>query len=212
MVQNNVWNEAAAKQEQCVTALWDGSSDVAGFVVDPVQIESPDDTPASYPSLVYGWHWGAFYGPYREARTVRDIRAIATEWRFGVPDGARYDAAYDLWLHPEPSPPDATGALEIMIWLSSEDVNPLGSLVELVSLAGAEWEVWLGTGGEFSTVTYRRTENVFEAELELRELVVDALTRGGATEDWYLLGAQAGFEIWRASKALTTHSYRVDIQ
>lgn len=213
MVQNNIWNEAAATQKQCVIALWDGESSIAGMIVDPVDIAT-SDTPGSYPAIVYGWHWGTFYGAYAAARHVADIDAIPTTWRFSVPSDARYNASYDLWLHPTPTPPDASGSLELMIWVDSHDAGPIGEMVDLVELEGASWEVWRGENTEFgfSTVTYRRTEGTSEVAFDLIDFVTDALDRVDATSDWYLLGVEAGFELWRANDRFTTESYEVRIE
>lgn len=213
MVQNNIWNDEAVGQEQCVTALWDGESSVAGMIVDPVEIET-SDTPGSYPAIVYGWHWGTFYGAYPEARRVEDIDAIPSAWRFSAPSSARYNASYDLWLHPMPAPPDANGSLELMIWVDHRDAGPIGEMVDRVELEGASWEVWLGENTEFgfSTVTYRRTEGTSNLTLDLTDFVTGALDRVQATPEWYLLGVEAGFEIWRSTERFTTHGYEVRIE
>ncbi len=210
-VQNNVWNDEAALQEQCVTALWDGSSSVAGLIVDPVDV-STEELPASYPSIVYGWHFGSFYGPYREARLVTDVAAIPTTWRFTVPGDARYDAAYDLWFHPEPAPPDAQGSLEMMIWVASRDATPVGELVNLIDLGQASFEVWWGQNAGFSTLTYRRTGSVSEVTMDLVPFLADAIGRGVLMSDWYLLSVESGFELWRATSAVTTHAYEVRVE
>lgn len=212
MVQNNIWNEEAAAQEQCVTALWDGESSIAGMIVDPVDIET-SDTPASYPAIVYGWHWGTFYGAYAEARRVEDIDTIPSTWRFSVPSEARYNASYDLWLHALPAPPDANGSLELMVWVDSHDASPIGEMVDLVELEGASWEVWRGQNTDFgfATVTYRRTEGTTDVTLDLLGFVQGALDVVEAPEDWYLLGVEAGFELWRATDRFASQSYEVRI-
>mgnify|MGYP003576520325 CR=1 FL=1 len=99
-----------------------------------------------------------------------------------------------------------------MIWVSSPDADPIGAMVDSITLADATWEVWFGANADFSTVTYRRAENVSEVAMDLRGFVTAALTRAEAAEDWYLLGVQAGFEIWRSSEPLETSSFWVEIQ
>jgi len=211
MVQNDIWNDEAATVQQCVTALWNGSSSIAGMLVDPVDIDMPD-TPASYPSIVYGWQWGPFHGAYTEARRVDDIRRVPTTWRFSVPADARYNASYVLWLHPMPSPPDGTGTIELMIWVADRDATPIGELVDSVELEGATWEVWTGPNVGRSAVTYRRTAGTADLTLDLLGFVQGALVLAEATPDWYLLGVQAGFELWRATDRYTTESYEVRIE
>lgn len=211
MVQNNVWNDAASGQTQCVTPLWDGEGPVAGFIVEPHDI-STGSVPASFPGIVYGWHYGTYFGAYNAPLRVEEVTRVPSSWRFSVPDDVRYDAAYDLWLHPEPNPPTLEGTVEIMIWVAERDVTPIGEKIDQIELEGATWEVWFGPNSGFSTVTYRRTEGVSDFSLELTGFVADAVTRSDLEPNWYLLSVEAGFELWQASEPLTTHRYEVRIE
>ncbi len=213
MVQNNIWNDEVATQTQCVTALWDGQSSVAGLVVDPVEIAVPGDTAGSYPAIVNGWHWGKFHGSYLTARTLGELTAVLSTWRFSVPEDARFNVEYDLWLHPTAAPSDPVGGSEVMIWVAHRDATPIGEMVDSIEVEGASWQVWSGLGSGFSTLTYRRAESVLgEVTLDLRGFLDDAIERGVATADWYLLGVEAGFELWHAASPFTIDAYEVRIE
>jgi len=75
--------------------------------------------------------------------------------------------------------------------------------------------VWSGPGLNVGStaLTYRRVEGADGAvALDLRAFFDDALERGTATQDWYLLGVEAGFELWRTSSAFMTERYEVRIE
>ena len=48
--------------------------------------------------------------------------------------------------------------------------------------------------------------------LNLMPLFADATTRGFLNSSWYLLGIQAGFEVYNATGSVTTSSFDVNVQ
>ena len=169
--------------------------------------------PASYPSVVYGWHWGTFYGPYSQARRVSNVTSIPSTWSFSVPVSGQYNLSYDLWMHQQNNPPDPDGGLELMIWVSTQgNAIPFGDNTDSMSLDDAGWEVWYGTNPDsWDILTYRRTTDVAWVDMDLVPFVTDAVGRGYVTDSWYLLGVQAGFEIWQRTETMTTDCYSVEI-
>jgi hypothetical protein len=195
MVQNNAYNGGS----HCIEALWDGGTN-AGFNLTGVNANAAEaGPPASYPSVVYGWHVnGRFYGGYAQAQQLSAITSVPSNWTFSVPNAGRYNASYDNWLHATAAPANEQGSLEHMIWLNDRDgATPIGSNVGSIDLAGAQWEVWYGQNNGWNTVTYRRrpvTSSV--TDFDLMPFFEDSVTRGYAQSSDYLLGIQAGFEIW----------------
>ncbi len=213
MVQNNLYNKGGGSQ--CVTAAWDNGNN-AGFTVNPVSLNIPaGGAPASYPSIVYGWHVdGNMYGGYQTAKQLSAVGSAPTSWTFTVPPSAgRYNASYDVWISNSSAKPGNTGGtLELMVWLAQRDTTPIGSQVGTVMINGTSWVVWYGSHDGFSTVSYVRATNTSSVTgMDLNPFFSDAVTRGYATASAYLLGIQAGFEIWEQNQSMVTNSYSVSV-
>jgi hypothetical protein len=212
MVQNNIWNPAAQGQQQCVTALWDQGTTV-GFVVDPININVDSSAPGSYPSIVYGWHYGQFHGAYQTAKQISAVGSAPTTWSFTTPSSGSWDASYDLWLHPQGNPGGPEGGLELMIWMAARDTQPIGAnQMQTIQVAGDTYQVWYGANeGGWDTVSYVRAGNTNSANFDLMEFVNDAVSRGYAQAGWYLLSVQAGYEPWVVSEPMTTNAFTVSV-
>jgi hypothetical protein len=211
MVQNNLYN--AQSGTQCITAAWDMGAN-AGFVVEPMVNVPAGSAPASYPSVVLGWHYGRFYGSYTTARQFSAITSIPTSWTFTAPATGRYNASYDAWVHPSnPNPPNPMGGLELMVWVNKRETTPIGTVGPTVNIGGADWAVWYGpNAGGWNTVTYVRSNNTNSvSNLDLYPFFADAAGRGYTNVSSYLLSIQAGFEIWQANEPMTTNTYTVAI-
>src|SRR5690606_29821825 len=116
--------------------------------------------------------------------------------------------------HPNANPPDPTGGgLELMIWTNHRDTVPIGSLVEAsVSIGSATWEVWFGQNSRgWDTVSYVNIANPTSIQLDVAQFIQEAVGRGYTSGSEYLLGVQAGFEIWRSSVEMRTDSFTVSI-
>jgi hypothetical protein len=214
MLQNNVWNGSAVG-EQCITPLWEEGAE-AGFVVRPNPSISVDDTsPAPYAALVLGWHFGEFSGAYSSAKTVGEVTQVPSTWSFTVPNSGTHNVAYDIWLHPtEAAPQGPTGGLELMIWPAYREATPIGTLATTADLAGASWEVWTGNNGAWDVVTFRRVTNARSFEADLLEFIdaVATVSSVALDDSWYLLGIEAGFEIWQSDEPLTTDRFLARVQ
>jgi hypothetical protein len=211
MVQNNLYN--ATGGTQCITAAWDMGAN-AGFVVNPMVSVEAGSAPASYPSVVLGWHYGRFHGSYGAARTLASLASIPTSWTFTVPPSGRYNASYDAWIHPtNANPSTPNGGVELMIWVNQRETTPIGTVGPTVRIGDADWAVWYGpNAGGWTTVSYVRSGNVTSVtNLDLLPFFVDAAQRNYTTGASYLLGVQAGFEIWQQNQPMTTNSYTVAI-
>jgi hypothetical protein len=80
-------------------------------------------------------------------------------------------------------------------------------------IAGTSWDVWFGNNaGGWTTVSYIRATNTSSvSNLDLYAFFGDAAQRGYTTAASYLLGIQAGFEIWQQNEAMTVNSYTISI-
>lgn len=208
-VQNNAYNG----NTHCVQAKTDNASK-AGFIVSNLQANKPTGgAPGSYPSIVYGWHVdGKFYGGYTSPKTLSSITSIPTDIAVTVPGSGSYNASYDNWINSSPSAGSSAGTLEQMIWLNYRDTTPIGSKVATASLAGTTWDVWYGEHDGFKTVSYIRT-NTTSMSFDINDFMKDTIQRGYAKSSDYLLGIQAGFEIWSGSGAgFSVDSFDVSVK
>jgi hypothetical protein len=46
--------------------------------------------------------------------------------------------------------------------------------------------------------------------MDIKAFTRDAVRRGAITPSWYLIGVEAGFEIWQGGRGLTTHAFSFD--
>jgi hypothetical protein len=208
MVQNNLYG---GQGTQCITAAFD-NGDKAGFTVEPNVNVPGGGAPDSYPSIVYGWHVdGQMYGAYQSARQLNTITSAPTSFTHTEPAAGRWNASYDIWIHNSSNRPSGPGGtLELMIWLAKRDTTPIGSEVGQVSIGGQTFVVWYGTHDGFSTVSYVMPTNAQSVtNMDLKPFFDDAVQRGYATASAYLLGIQAGFEIWEATQPMTVNTYSV---
>lgn len=205
-IQNNVFS--AGTGMQCITAKAGGGK--AGFTVDSGNLNG-SDTPVAYPSVVYGWHYGEWTTGTTLPKVVSTIASAPSEVSFTVGSG-RYNAAYDIWVHPQMDPPTPSGGLEVMVWLNYGSVQPFGSPVGTASLANATWDVWQGSAPDgWGYVAYVINGQTSWSG-DLKPFIADAVNRDSAANDtWNLLSIQFGFEIWTSSPGFSLTSFSATV-
>jgi hypothetical protein len=215
-VQNDVYNPMGGSE--CVTATQGGSC--AGFTATP-SLNVSGNTPGSYPSIVYGWHYGNVYGPYTTPKLISAIGSVPSTWQFTVPSSnVKYDVSYDIWINQSggnPTAPDAN-TLELMIWLDeTSDVIPAGSPLNggtTVQIDNDTWAIYTGNVSTWHYIAYKRAASASTFSGDLKPFLMDATTRNvGATSSWHLLSVEAGFEVWKgtSSTPYTTNGYSVSV-
>lgn len=208
IVQNNVWG---AEDPQCLNVF------DTGFEVT-VGDHTSTNGPASYPSIYQGCHYGLCSTGTEYPRLVTDLGSITSSWAFEVtnaPDD-KYDVAYDLWFDPEPRVGGAPTGAELMIWLNQKaDPPPIGTKRDTVTIAGRQWDVWVGTN-TVPVISYvlvgAQTTSV--TDLPLTDFVTDAQRSTGSRApvvqpDWYLTSIEAGFEPWTNGQGMATRSFSI---
>jgi hypothetical protein len=190
-VQNNVWG---ASTPQCIDVDQEG-----GFAVTQADHNNATNgAPAAYPSIYAGCHYAQCTTssnlPLRADSP--DFAEIRTSVAMTYPSGGTWNAAYDLWFDPTPRTDGQNTGAEVMIWLNRQgSIQPIGSPVASVSLAGATWDVWFGSAG-WNVVSYVRTSPATTIDFAVDTFYSDAVSRGYAQRSWYLTSVQAGFEPW----------------
>jgi hypothetical protein len=175
----------------------------------------------AFPSVAYGWiHGGNFVGGNDPARyvggkTIGALASVTSSWSFTA-GGGNWDAAYDCWLGGNANSVNA--GFELMVWLARNGVNPIGGQNAPVTIAGAPgtWTVSTGTNPTGQpVVSYVSSSNMMSVtNLNLLPYFQDAANSSrapGLTTGTFLLGCQAGFELYNPG-TWTTSSYRMSIQ
>ena len=170
--------------------------------------------PGSFPAIVSGWGPGEkgvqFYGPYQGGKTISALKSVPTSWSFSM--GGSGDAAYDVWFGNSAMP--ATPGVELMVWIGNSGKQALGCC----NAAGAALNGWTPYTGTNTTgqavVSYvpSSSANSTPGSFDLLPYFQDAASHGyaGLSNSWYLLGVQAGFEVYGGS-TWTTSNYNITI-
>jgi hypothetical protein len=190
-----------------------------GFTATP-SFTSGGSTPGAFPSVAYGWiHGGNFVGgsdpgAYTAAKTVSALRSMTSNWSFTTGSG-NWDAAYDCWLGGNSD--SINPGSELMVWLAHSGVNPIGGQNTAVTISGAPG-TWTYSTGSNSTgqpvVSYvSSTSMTSVSNFDLLPFFKEAANSGraGLSMGSYLLGCQAGFELYNPGTWKTT-SYSISAQ
>ncbi|NAS27030.1 hypothetical protein GT755_35860 [Herbidospora sp. NEAU-GS84] len=202
VVINNVWG---ASTSQCIDV-----NQAGGFTIQSANHNNATNgAPASYPAIYAGCH-------YANCSTGSNLPMQASSGNFGnvrtsvsmsYPSTGTWDAAYDIWFDPTPRTDGQNTGAEIMIWLNHRgSVQPVGSQVGTVNLAGGTWQVWFGNIG-WNVISYVRTSAASSIDFAVNTFYSDAVNRGYAQRSWYLTSVQAGFEPWVGGAGLTLNNF-----
>jgi cellulose 1,4-beta-cellobiosidase len=202
VVQNNRWNPAATGQ-QCI----DVNETTGAFTVSTANNSVPTNgAPASYPAIFKGCHWGNCTNNSGLPLQVSNIGTASSSWNVTMAAGT-YNVAYDLWFNTTPTTTGQPNGTELMIWIGSQgSIQPIGSQVGTVTLAGATWQVWIGNSG-WNVISFRRTSNATSVNLDLKPFINEAVARGQLQRSWYFIAAEAGFELWQGGAGVRSNSF-----
>jgi hypothetical protein len=119
--------------------------------------------------------------------------AVTTSWSTAQPGTGAYDVAYDIWFNQSPATSGQPNGAEVMIWLNHNgSVQPFGSQAGTASIGGHSYNVWSGNQG-WNTISYTMTTGTTSvSNLDIDQVVADAVSRGYISRSWYLLGVVHG--------------------
>jgi hypothetical protein len=201
-VQNNVWG---ASTRQCIDVDQQG-----GFAVTQADHNNATNgAPAAYPSIFAGCHYAnCTTGSNLPLRADSPgFAGVRSSVAYTYPGSGTWNASYDLWFDPTPRTDGQNTGAEVMIWLNHQGpIQPIGSQVGTVSLAGATWEVWFGSIG-WNVISYVRTSPAATLDFAVDTFYGDAVSRGYAERSWYLTSVQAGFEPWVGGAGLEVDDF-----
>jgi chitodextrinase len=205
-VQNNNWGDDT---QQCINVT------STGFTVTQASHNKPQNgAPGSYPSVFAGCHYANCTTGSGLPLRVTDpsFATIQTSVSMTYPSTAGvYDASYDVWFDPTARTDGQNTGAELMVWLNhTGTVQPVGSRVATVNLAGGTWDVWFGTSG-WNVVSYVRTSPTSSISFPITAFYNDMLSRGYAQSSWYITSVQAGFEPWVGGTGLAVNNFTYSI-
>lgn len=191
------------------------SSGDVGFVYTPSSsFQSNGNAPGAFPAIISGWGPGEagiqFYGPYKGGKTISALQSVTTAWSFSM--GGAGDAAYDVWFGQSANPTQPN--VELMVWVGYSGKMPLGS--NKATFNG--YQVWYGqsnsTGQQVVSYYPTSSANSTPASFDLLPFFKNAATNGyaGLSTGSYLLGVQAGFEVYSGGGTWTTSNYNLSIK
>lgn len=197
-VQNNRWNDAAGDQ---MLAVYPN-----GFkVISAVHNLPQNGPPASYPSIVYGYHYGRASIGTVLPKKLSSMKSLNSSVTVTYPNNdAVYDCAYDIWCD---STAKTTGQndTEIMIWLNhTGNVQPVGTKnPSMAYINGTEWELWKGNIG-WDVYSFVSKLPMTSFSSDLKQFIPADL-------DKYLTSVQFGFEPWVKGAGLSVDAFKVEI-
>lgn len=207
----NYWNDKATGS-QCInvnqdTGEWSLSSAPS----------SPDSTPAAYPAIYKGCHWGSCTKDSGLPLQQKALTYAPTRWRTTPGAAGGWDVAYDIWFNstreaPASGQPDGA---EIMIWINHNGTpQPAGSKTGNVNLNGMNWDVWTAWNTpngwpRWNIVSYVATSPVNEVNFDLVPFFRDSVARKAVDSNWWLLDVEAGTEIWRNGAGFGSSNFDV---
>jgi cellulose 1,4-beta-cellobiosidase len=204
VVQNNVWGASTA---QTISV----NDQTGAFTVTRSDHNnSTSGSPAAYPSIFKGTHWGDATTNSGMPIMVGNIGSVNSSWSITTASGS-YNCAYDIWFNTTSSTTGQPNGAEVMIWINhSGPPQPAGSKVGTVTIAGATWDVWFSQMS-WKYIAYVRTSVTTSVNMDLKPFIQDCVSRGYIQTGWYLLDVEAGFEIWQGGTGLASNSFSVTV-
>lgn len=212
IIQNNVFN--GIDGSQCLKF----SGATGDFNITSSVSDKPlDGPPAAYPSIYKGCHWGNCTNLSGMPKQINNILRANSSWKTVQPSSGIYNVVYDLWINKTSATSGQPDGAEIMVWLNyTKGIQPLGTLItkqKPISIAGEKWDVWLGTNNGINVISYVKRIGVTSVcNLNLKDFLTDAGKRGYIQLTWYLIGVEAGFEIWKDGVGLASKAFNVLVE
>jgi len=201
--QQNEWN---SNLTQCASV----DETTGAWTITQANFNLPNNgAPATYPSIFRGCHWGNCSSSSGLPIQVSALASATSSWSTTQVSSGAYNVAYDLWTNTTPTTWGQPNGSEIMIWLNSRGgISPAGQIVGTVTISGATWNVWTTRMGGWNYIAYQRSTGTTSVrDLDIKAFVQDSVNRGSTNSSWYLLDAEAGFEIWQGGQGLGTNSF-----
>ncbi len=158
-----------------------------------------------YPSAVTGWHWTAGYTPNSGLPVKLSAhKRVDTNVSYAFKNATGvYNASYDLWFHTTNAATWANAPTdEVMVWLNrSGGAMPTGSYKETVTLAGTQWDLYVGHVSSWNVYSFVRKVPTTSASLNMTNFTDYLVNKQYLSKDKYLSSVEFGTEIYNGSGA-----------
>ncbi len=212
VVSNNVWGASTA---QCLEV------DLAGTYFKVVLSEHANmgGTPAAYPFIYKGCHWGGGCTTLNNPLPlqINEIASAPFTWEISTEDvEGTWNAAFEAFFDSTGESSSSNYVGELMVWINyGGGAGPGGSYVTTVTIDGHEWYLNYAAApnwnNQWNYIAYRIKTKTNEVDLDFRDFIHDAVTRGYLDEEWYMHNMETGFEIWRDGEGLTSNYFYSDV-
>jgi Glycosyl hydrolase family 12 len=208
---NNLWGASSGTGWQC---SWDSytSGNTIGWGTS-WSWSGGQYSVKSYASSVLGWQWGNRLSGTGLPVRIWDNKSVNTGWNFSVSGSNVMNVSYDLWFSTSSNPGSANPTDELMVWpYRSGGAGPLGTKQTTVYYAGANWDLYKGQGSGWPVYSFVRQSTTTSVTLNLRDFINDVVyNRGWMSNGKYLVGVQAGTEIFTGTGQLNVNSYYANV-
>jgi hypothetical protein len=209
-VENNVWGASTAQRVQL-------DPNGTYFKVTYTEHNNTGGTPASYPFMYKGDHYGsrtAVNNPMPMG--VEQISSAPFTWTINTSGASgTWNCAYESWFSDPSAPNPNTYTCELMIWINYSGANPAGAQIGTVAIGGHTWgvfsQIMTSSTSSWNYIAYKISTVTDSVSLDLKDFIHDALSRGIIYTPWKLNNMEAGFEIWSNGIGLTTKSYSASV-
>ncbi len=203
IIQNNNWGDP---NTDLILEYFNNSFEV----IEGTGNTNGGGVPASFPSIYIGANGNTANGAFSTSSTdnlpiqISQIGSIDTSASWSGTTNT-FNATYDVWFANSPPTAEYKDALNgfVMLWLHDpEGAQPIGSVQGSASLAGHNWDIWVGPrGGDGSNssapvVSFVASGSVSSLpSFDLKEFITAAAPHG-ISDNMYLTDVFFGFEIW----------------
>jgi xyloglucan-specific endo-beta-1,4-glucanase len=212
---NNLWgiSHSGIQGQQCAWNVCDTNSGIA-WGTSYELLGGPASQVESYTAAILGWHFGGLTPDSGLPVQISANRNVSCTWSYRLrQDGpATQNVAYDLWLSPNEAPGSGAASDEIMIWLNRSSAGPIGTAKGIVHLEDSDWTLYQGTNSSWNVYSFVRTSNAPCATLNLMAFLNHLVDNVGLDSAKYLVGIEAGSEVFIGKGQLDTDSYSCEIE
>jgi hypothetical protein len=168
---------------------------------------------AAFPNVFTGSSWGVSSAHSGLPKRVSALRNPETNF-YTRHKGVKglWATAYDIWFGTKPMTTGQANGTELMLWLNTRGFPSDAGVWPVYKIDGRKWylERWR-TRHDGVSWNYMQFRLVHQANsvvrLKLAPFLQLAERLGKLKQSWYLENIEAGFEIWRGGRGLTSNYF-----
>ncbi len=223
-VLNNLWgkNSAGVMGQQCLWSTCNTEASIS-WGTDYSWFGAGTGQVVSYTAAILGWHFSTIPADSGLPVQLSSATRVACDWTFRLKQTqpSTQDVAYDIWLSTDPNPTGSTRPTdEVMIWLqNSSGASPIGGgTVATAQIDGGNWALHEGRSNASDANAWvvhsflATTSSASCTSLHISEFFDYLVQQRGLDSSKYLIGIEAGTEIFSGAGRLDTDSYSCTIE